>query len=329
MLKKRNVGFTLLAGALLLSACGSSTSGEESAPETIRLDYAFYSPTSLVLKESGKVEEHFEEQGIDVEWVLSQGSNRAIELLNSNSVDFGSTAGAAALVAKSNHAPIETVYVASDPEWTALLANGDIETIEDLKGKQVAATMGTDPHIFLLRALHEAGIDESEITIVQLQHNDGASALATGEVDAWAGLDPHMATQEVEHDAELFYRNQDFNTYSVLNVREDFAESHPELVEEVIELYEEARKWTLDNNEEATAILAEQADLSEEVAAIQMERNDFSNPVLEDEHRDALIGAGVVLEEGHLGPAASSVEELVDELLNPTYVESVVGSTSN
>ena len=72
------------------------------------LDYAYYSPTSLVLKEKGWAEEAFEEQGIDVEFVLSQGSNKALEFLNSSSVDFGSTAGAAALMAKANNAPVES-----------------------------------------------------------------------------------------------------------------------------------------------------------------------------------------------------------------------------
>ena len=63
----------------------------------IRLDYAYYSPVSLVLKEKGWVEEEFAKSGIAVEWVLSLGSNKALEFLNGRSVDFGSTAGAAAL----------------------------------------------------------------------------------------------------------------------------------------------------------------------------------------------------------------------------------------
>src|SRR5690606_5900218 len=93
--------------------------------------------------------------GIRVEWLLSLGSNKALELLNSESVDFGSTAGAAALLGKANGNPIQAVYIYSKPEWTALVTRKDspIQRVEDLKGKKVAATRGTDPHIFLLRAL--------------------------------------------------------------------------------------------------------------------------------------------------------------------------------
>lgn len=128
---------------ILVVGCSNQTSGQ-SEPDKIRLDYAHYSPTSLVLKEFGWVEEAFEDEGIEIEWVFSQGSNRALEFLNSDSIDFGSTAGAAALVSKANGSPIENVYIFSQPEWTALVAaNGsDIKSITDLPGKTVAATLG-------------------------------------------------------------------------------------------------------------------------------------------------------------------------------------------
>ena len=108
----------------ILAGC-SENAGTEGKPAKIRLDYAYYSPTSLVLKEKGFLEEEFAEEGIEIEWVLSHGSNKALEFLNSNSVDFGSTAGAASLISKSNGAPIKNVYIFSKPEWTALVVNGD------------------------------------------------------------------------------------------------------------------------------------------------------------------------------------------------------------
>src|SRR4029078_3940240 len=87
----------------------------------------------------------------------------------------GPTAGSAALVAKINGNPIKSVYVYSRPEWTALVTGKDskISSVADLKGKRVAATRGTDPHTFLVRALLGAGLSEKDITPVLLQHADG------------------------------------------------------------------------------------------------------------------------------------------------------------
>ncbi|MGM9921697.1 MAG: aliphatic sulfonate ABC transporter substrate-binding protein [Bhargavaea sp.] len=318
----------LAAAALLaLAGCSSSNAEEDGNPEKIRVDYAHYSPTSLVLKKFGWLEEEFEEDGIKVEWAFSQGSNKALEFLNSNSVDFGSAAGAASLMSKANGAPIQNVYIASKPEWTALVTGSDsaIESVEDLKGKKIAATLGTDPYIFLLRALNEAGLSADDVEIVNLQHGDGASSLTTGAVDAWAGLDPHMARLEVESGAELFYRNEDFNTYSFLNVREEFAEKYPEHVERVIEAYEKARQWVIDNPEEAAKLLAEEAEIPLEVAEIQMERNDFSEPVPGDAQRDALIEAGRILQEGEVIKPDADVEKLTDELIDPAFAEKAIG----
>ena len=73
-----------------------------------------------------------------------------------------------------------------------------------MKGKRVAVTRGTDPHIFLVRALQSAGLSEKDITPVLLQHPDGKAALIRGDVDAWAGLDPMMAQAEVLDGAKLF-----------------------------------------------------------------------------------------------------------------------------
>ncbi|WP_371128705.1 aliphatic sulfonate ABC transporter substrate-binding protein [Salinicoccus roseus] len=321
----------VLALVAVLAGCGSgeAESAESSgAPEKIRLDYAYYSPTSLVLKEFGWAEEEFEEEGIEVEWTLSHGSNKALEFLNSDSVDFGSTAGAAALMSKANGAPIKNVYIASKPEWTALVKTEDsgIENIGDLKGKKVAATLGTDPYIFLLRALNEEGISQDDVEIVNVQHSDGATSLTNGGVDAWAGLDPHMARLEVESGAELFYRNPDFNTYGFLNVREDFAADHPEYVNRVIGVYEKAREWIQENPDEAVEIMVKEAQIEPEVARLQLERNDFSNPVPGPVHQEALVESGNILQEVDVIDPDADIEALVSDLIEPSFAEETIES---
>ena len=90
---------------------------------------------------------------------------------------------------------------------------------------------GTDPHIFLVRALQSDGLTEKDIAPVLLQHPDGKTALIRGDVDAWAGLDPMMAQAEVEDGAQLFYRNKAANTWGILNVREEFRKQHPDVVQ--------------------------------------------------------------------------------------------------
>src|SRR5207248_1956249 len=77
--------------------------------------------------------------GIKVVWVQTNSSSNALQFLNAGSINFGSTAGSAALVARINGNPIKSVYVYSRPEWTALVTTKDsgINKVADLKGKKV------------------------------------------------------------------------------------------------------------------------------------------------------------------------------------------------
>jgi sulfonate transport system substrate-binding protein len=202
-------------------------------------------------------------------------------------------------------------------------ADSGISEVEDLAGKTVAVTRGTDPHIFLVRALTEHGLTEGDIEEVLLQHADGRNALINGDVDAWAGLDPMMAEAELEQGATLFYRAPELNTWGVLNVDETFAAEHPEIVEAVIAAYERGRTWSLENPDELAAILAGAAGLSDQVADRQLERTDLSRPAIGDPQRDSILGAGLVLQEAGVIEADVDVEATVDDLLEETFTSHI------
>ena len=277
---KRRTLLKLAAGSAAAAAtAGWSPASLAAAPplKELRLDYAYYSPASLVLRRFGWLEDEFKADGTSVRWVLSAGSNRALEYLNANSIDIGSSAGLAALLAKANGNPIKAPYIFSRPEWTALVVRKDsnIRTLADLKGKKIAATKGTDPYLFLLRSLKTAGLKRSDIEHVGLQHADGRAALEQGKVDAWAGLDPHMAASELESGSRLIYRNVAFNTYGFLNVRDEFLAARPAEVGRVIKAYEKARAWII-ANPAVTAPIASATTLDQlkqltEAATIQLD----------------------------------------------------------
>ncbi len=323
-------GASLLSAAVFASAF-SFNAAAAATPEEIRLDYAYYSPTSLVLKHFGWLEESLKPSGVKVKWTLSQGSNRALEYLSGNSIDFGSTAGLAAVLSRANGNPIKSVYVYSRPEWTALVVAKDssIKTVADLKGKKIAATKGTDPYLFLLRTLKLHNIKKSDVEIVHLQHADGRAALETRRVDAWAGLDPHMAASELQANSRLLYRNVGFNTYGFLNVTEDFAKKYPEQVKQVIAAYERARLWILANPKEASQIQADEAKISLAVAKVQLNRTDFSNPYIGREHRDALQAAAPILLQEDLVKKGTDVNKVINDLIDPSFVQSLPKKAAN
>ena len=285
----------------------------------IHIDWATYNPVSMILKQKGLLEKEFAKDGIGIVWVQSAGSNKALEFLNAGSIDFGSTAGSAALVARIYGNPIKSIYVYSRPEWTALVTTKEskIATVADLKGKRVAVTRGTDPHIFLVRALLDAGLSEKDITPVLLQHADGKTALIRGDVDAWAGLDPMMAQAEIEDGAKLFFRKPDANTWGILNVREQFLKDYPDVVRRVLATYEDARKYSVANYDDLKKTFIGVTKLPDTVVDKQLkERTELTHSRIGAPQRESILAAGLALQQAGVIEAKVDVRATVDALID-------------
>lgn len=290
---------------------------------TLNIDFATYNPLSLIIREQGWLETALAPQGITVNWVQSAGSNKANEALRAAAIDVGSTAGSAALLARSNGSPIKVIDIYSQPEWAALVvpAGSPITSVADLRGKHVAATKGTDPYFFLLQSLEEAGVPLEEVTIENLQHADGWAALQNGSVDAWAGLDPIMANAEATAGAQLVYRNVGFNSYGFLNATESFLTSRPDVAQTVVDAYEKARAWALADPEATSALLAEVAAIDPAVAAkVIAERSNLHVDGVPGEAQAAVLRViGPIFVDSGDVASQQQIDEALAALIEPTF----------
>jgi sulfonate transport system substrate-binding protein len=314
---------SVLAAALLAGVV-PATAVAQQKPKEVRIDWATYNPVSMLLKEKGFLERELAKDGIAVRWVKTVSSSNALQFLNAGSIDFGSTAGSAALVAKINGNPIKSIYVYSRPEWTALVTTKDskITKLEDLRGKKVAMVRGTDPHIFAVRALLSVGITDKDYTPVLVQqHADGGTALLRGDVDAWAGLDPMMAQHEVVDGARLFFRKPEANTWGILNAREEFLKDYPDVVKRVLAAYEEARKYSLANYAELKKIFIAVTGLPDAVVDKQLkERTGLIYNRVGPEQRESIYEAGIALQKGGVIRPNVDVNKAVDDLIDARFV---------
>lgn len=272
MKKTNKLKSAVAVAAASLVALTGCVAGE-SAPvaeenQVLRIDYAYWNPLSLVIKDQGWLEEAVSDSGYTVEWILSAGSSKAIENLNAEALDIASSAGAAAVAARANGVALTTVGVFSQPNWASIVVGKDstIASVTDLKGKKIAAASGTDPYFHLLQSLAEVGLSAADVEIVNLIHADGQKALEAGDVDAWAGLDPLTATSELTAGSKILYNNPSFASWGVLSATDKFLAAKPEIVEIVLAQYQKARQWILDKPDDAVAILARDAQLDPAVA---------------------------------------------------------------
>ena len=313
----------LLSGLAALLAAGLAPGTNAASAESIGslgISYAYYDPLSLVLKDRGILQDTLG-AGVKIDWVLSQGSNKALEFLRGNSIQFGQTAGSAALLGRANFAPVQVIGTTATSEWTAIVVRpgSAVTSLASLKGKRVAATPGTDPNIFLMRALATVGLGASDITLVPLQHPLGRQALNAGQVDAWAGLDPFMAEAQLQDHDVLLYRNKALISPGTLLVREDFEGAHPEVVKQVLAAYAKARAWALANPDGLAQILAKASGLSIDVAKLQLSRVDLRGGGVGPAERASILASAPILKASGKLTAGADLDHAAETLVNSSF----------
>ncbi|WP_347755346.1 aliphatic sulfonate ABC transporter substrate-binding protein [Agrococcus sp. ProA11] len=329
------IGASLVAAAMLVGCAGegssvapqqSSTGDPEAgwSADTLDIDFATYNPLSLIIKEQGWLEDATAGE-VAVNWVQSTGSNKANELLRAGAADVASTAGSAALLARANGLPIRTIDVYSQPNWSAILvpAASEVTEVSQLQGASIAATKGTDPYFFLLQSLAAGGLTAADVRVQNLQHADGLTALQSGAVEAWSGLDPMLSSSLADGSARVVYDNIDFNSYGFLNATEEFLEASPDLAQLVVDAYERAREFAIAEPEETASILAEVAGIDPEVAtAVIRDRTNFElDPAPGDAQRQVLEFIGPIFVESGDVTSQDAVDAALDSLFEPRFAD--------
>jgi ABC-type proline/glycine betaine transport system ATPase subunit len=118
----------------------------------IRLDWAYYNPLSLVLKDKKWLEDEFKNDGIEIQWTQSLGSNKALELLRSKSIDFGGMAQrvaiARALVAQPSLILLDEPFSALDAVNRLKLQNHLLQIWEADRPTMLVVTHDVEEAVF-------------------------------------------------------------------------------------------------------------------------------------------------------------------------------------
>jgi sulfonate transport system substrate-binding protein len=157
--------------------------------------------TEALLKASGEADD----MPYSISWSLfPTGGGGFFEAVPSGTVDvavmadtppiFGQVAGIAAKVvaaARSTAPGTSTVEI-------IVPSDSPITSMADLKGKKVALTQGTILQFTVVQALKKAGLSYKDIKAVNLAPPDAPAALARGDVDAIATLDPTLSALKAQ-----------------------------------------------------------------------------------------------------------------------------------
>ena len=214
--KKWLAGVMAVIMAISMCACGGSSGSKEESKEKETSD----SSEKIVLGINDwpgsywwlAVDElgYFKEQGVDVEVQLFSNYADGLNALNSGNVDMFVPALADIIPAYVSGADIKVIMVQDFSAGAdGLIASSDINSVEELKGKNVAIELGGSDHLFLLKCLENAGLTEKDVNLVNMSTGDAANAFISGSVDAAAIWEPSLSMAQKETGGNILATSAD------------------------------------------------------------------------------------------------------------------------
>jgi len=124
--------------------------------------------------------------------------------------------------------------------FSSLLAK-DAHQIGQLKGKRIGVALGSTAHYGLLIALTDAGLKETDVTLVPTENMEMIEALNQGRIDAFSCWEP-ATTNALRIHPELKVVQRFMNS-SYFSVSKEFARNNPEVTEQLVAAYVRALRW--------------------------------------------------------------------------------------
>lgn len=145
----------------------------------------------------------------------------------------------------------------------AVICDKAITTIEGLKGKTIAAEAGVVDHFLLLQGLATVGMTEKDIDFQGVKTDAAAAAFAGGQFDCAAVFAPFTLQALARPGSHVLFSSKDFpGTIPDHLVASEDAAKNSVAMQKLVNAWYMTLDYINDNPDEATKIMADQAELS-------------------------------------------------------------------
>ncbi len=250
-----------IVGLLVL---GVFLAGSASAAEPIKLGMSTwlgYAPLYLA-KEKG----FFTKQGIDVEIVVIESpADRRAAFAADKIQGMATTVDTHVMTAAAeNPIPLKQVLAMDDSHGgDGMVAKNEIKTLQDLKGKTVAAQLGAGASYFWLNyVLSQNGMKLSDLKMVDMKAGDAGAAFVAGKVDAAVTWEPWLSRAKATTFGHVLLSSDQTPGIIVdsLAFKPAYLAKHKAEVKKIVAGWNEAVEFANQHPAEADAIMAKFAN---------------------------------------------------------------------
>ena len=140
----------------------------------------------------------------------------------------------------------------------ALVAKPGLRQLRDLKGRRLSLHRGTYLEYLLAIMAEREGFDLADVTLIDQTGEQALADYKSGRVDAILVWEPYV-TEALAAGGQLLFTAADFPglTYSVLALRHEFIEAHPQQVAALVRVWHRAERYIRQNPDDSCAIVAQ------------------------------------------------------------------------
>jgi sulfonate transport system substrate-binding protein len=281
----------------------------------VRIGYQPTSSAILVGKAKGFYEKAFAPLGVQVEYDFFLSGPLIIEAAAGDRVDLMNVGNMPPIIARAGGIDVKVIAKAGfNPATNAILVRPDspLRSIADLKGKKVAAQVGSSVHYFLYQVLKANGLSMEDVHLVNLAGPDQGPALESGSVDAIVLWMPYRTQLEMAGKARVLVdSSRASGNLGVFMVRNDFGKKNPELVAAFLKATQRANDYLRHHPRECLEILAANSQFPKDVLAKSLEGFHWSMALTREDVED-LKGIKDFLKENKVIRKDFDIHDLVD-----------------
>ena len=206
----------------------------------------------------------FRARGLDLGYVSGAGGGDAIRNLLSGQADVAFTDPSSFFAALDKGEKLRAIYDIFPQNIfnVVSLKSQNITKAADLKGKKIGVySLASGTKINLMILLHQAGLSESDVTIVVTGLLNFAP-LIQGQVDATAATDTGLLVGKLKGlgDVNVLEVKNAVNVSSdFFVVREETYQKKKDLLKKFLAAYRDSAQWMLDNPQEAAQLAVKRA----------------------------------------------------------------------
>jgi sulfonate transport system substrate-binding protein len=164
-----------------------------------------------------------------VKWVDFTSGPPMVQAMGSGSVDIGGVGDAPPVFSAAGGSKIKIVGARKTPAAAGAVVvpkGSSITSIQQLKGKTIAAPEGTTADYHLLTVLAAAGLTKKDVTVENLQPADALAAFNSGKVDAWDTWSPYIEEATVQDGGKVLADGSQYGSPYSFQVASDAALSN-------------------------------------------------------------------------------------------------------